>query len=255
MFTFLQRLVLFPRHLIRASPGAGDDIAGLERLWLDIGRERYVEAWFLPGDGVSEAAPGPLVVFAHGNGELIDHWAHELALYREMGVSVLLPEYRGYGRSDGRPGQRALTGDMVAWYDHVAARPDVDASRIVLHGRSLGGGIVCALASERPPAAMILESTFTSITDVVRAWHVPAMLVRDRFDNRSCIERFDKPLLVVHGTCDELLPVAHGRALADAAARARLVLYECGHNDLMRLRDGYWGEIERWLRDSAILAR
>src|SRR5690606_34255575 len=106
-------------------------------------KEGRVEAWLLPGDGVSAERPGPAVVFAHGNAELIDHWPGALARYRRLGVSVVLPEYRGYGRSAGRPSESAIRDDLRALHARLSSHPMVDVTRLVYHGRSLGGGAVC----------------------------------------------------------------------------------------------------------------
>src|SRR5262249_34014570 len=151
MLSALQRMLLFPRHLIGQRPPFDIALLGGESLWLQ-GGEGAIEVWFLPGRGVSAAAPGPAVVFAHGNAELIDDWPEFLDPYRALGVSIVLPEYRGYGRSPGSPSEQRIIQDFVQAFDVIAARRDVDAQRIVLHGRSIGGGIVCGLARLRRPA-------------------------------------------------------------------------------------------------------
>jgi len=99
---------------------------------------------------------------AHGNGELIDFWPNELNRFTNLGIGVLLVEYPGYGRSTGPQSQSSITEAFVTAYDTLCARADVEASKIILVGRSLGGGAVCALAAKRPAAALILMSTFTS---------------------------------------------------------------------------------------------
>jgi len=247
----IARWFLFPRHLLRANPNAGVGVRGVEKLFIDV-PEGKVEAWFLPADGLETGRPAPLVIFAHGNGELIEHWPQALDPYRRMGLHVLLPEYRGYGRSAGLPSESAIVEDYVRFYDLVSARPDVDPRRIVLHGRSLGGGVVCAVARTRRPAALILESTFTSVPDVARQWLVPKALIADRFDSASVLASLDVPVLIFHGTCDRVVPFEHGVKLSGLARRARLVRYECDHNDLPRRLDGYWAEIRRFLQEEAI---
>ena len=97
-------------------------------------------------------------------------------------VRVLLPEYRGYGRSAGSPSQRAITEDLIAFYDLLARRPEVDAQRVVFHGRSLGGGAVCDLARHRKPAAVILMSTFTSMKRMAPRYLVPGFMVERSSD-------------------------------------------------------------------------
>jgi fermentation-respiration switch protein FrsA (DUF1100 family) len=244
----LQRRLIFPRHLVRPDPRAGEGIAGLERL--HVGE---TEGWLLPGDGVSADRPGPAVLFAHGNGELIDHWPAELEPYRRLGVSVLLAEYRGYGRSGGEPSEEGITEDYVAFYELLAARPEIDPARLVFHGRSLGGGVVCALAARRPPAALVLQSTFTSIADLARAFGVPRFLVRDPFDNLAVLPQLDRPVLIVHGTRDDVIPFSHAEALAKAARRPTRVSYDCRHNDCPPDPVRFWEDVRSFLEGQGVL--
>ena len=228
-----QRRILFPRHHLEPHPQVADQIDGLEKVFIDSD-QGPVEGWLIPGHGTA-ATPGPAVIFAHGNGELIDYWPGEMAHYRERGITVLLAEYRGYGRSAGSPTQERITSDFVAFYDLLVSRPEVDADRIVFHGRSLGGGAVCALVTERRPAALILESTFTSVRAMARRMFVPGFLVLDPYDNEAVVRAYDGPLLVLHGTGDQLIPYSHGESLAEAAAgTSQLVPLGCGHNDCSR---------------------
>jgi fermentation-respiration switch protein FrsA (DUF1100 family) len=254
VITLLARCMLFPRGLVQPDPGAGEGVPGLERIWIDSPQGR-VEAWLLLGDGVSRSAPGPLVIFAHGNAELIDLWHESLAPYRKLGVSVLLPEYRGYGRSAGSPSEQAIAEDFQRFHDLVIARPEIDRARVFLHGRSLGGGAVTALARVRPPRALILQSTFTSVPAMARRYLVPAFLIRDRFDTLETVRRLQPRLLVIHGERDELIPFAHGQALHAAVPGSRLLALSCGHNDCPPDEDAYWRAIERFLREARIVRR
>lgn len=249
----LQRWFLYPRHATLQRPAAARR-ADLEQLWVRS-PDGPVEGWLLPGHGVSAAHPGPAVIFAHGNAELIDDWVDELQPYRALGVSVLLPEYRGYGRSAGAPAQEAITADLVAFYDLLAARPEVDRERILFHGRSLGGGAVCALAEQRAPRALILQSTFTSIGDLAGRYLLPRFLVCDPFENLATVARFAGPVLLFHGRQDELIPFAHAERLRGAAKQGRLVAYDAGHNDCPPRWDALWREIEVFLRGAGLLAQ
>ncbi len=201
--------------------------AGGESIWLDAGGDR-VEAWFLPARAAGRA---PLILNTHGNGELIDQWAMNVAPLREAGFHVLLVEYPGYGRSQGSPSEKSITATMLAAYDWAISNPRVDASRIVAHGRSMGGGAAGQLLERRKLAALVLESTFTSLGDMVKAHGVPDFLVTNRLDTREALRKFDGPVLVLHGAQDGAIPVSHARALAEATPRARLVIQQCGHND------------------------
>lgn len=250
---WLQRTILFPASVARVDESAGEGIEGLQKIWLQIDRGQ-VEAWFLPGEGVSPEAPGPVVIFAHGNGEAIDHWPAVLRHYREKGISVVLPEYRGYGRSAGSPSESAIAEDFTAVYDIVVGRPEVDRDRVIFHGRSLGGGVVGALVRERPAAAMILQSTFTSVADLAwERWFVPGFLILDTFDTREALESFDGPVLVVHGKSDTLIPVEHAQTLYETAKDGKLVLFEGGHNDTPPSWGALWPEIDGFLSNAGLM--
>ncbi len=183
----------------------------------------------------------------HGNGELIDDHVRALAPLAAEGVGVLLVEYPGYGRSAGSPNQRSITAAVVAAFDYLSAQPRVDAERIVAYGRSIGGGAACALSAVRPVAALVLESTFTRLADLMPPF-LPRVLMLDRFDNLAVVSAGDSPVLVLHGERDSVIPYAHGEALARAAGTTPVPM-ACGHNDCPTpLR-----EIARFLREHGIL--
>lgn len=243
----LHRSVLFPVHLVGAASDRPDAaVASLERYWLDTPAGR-TEIWFMPGHGVSDQQPGPLVIHAHGNGELIDIWPVILNRYRQMGISVGQVEYRGYGRSDGRPSQATVTADFVAAYDLLASRADVDSARIIGHGRSVGSGAICALAAERPLAAMVLESPFASVSDIALGYGIMPWFVTNRFDNRAVVAEFAGPILLLHGRDDRVIGIGHSRKLARSARDSRLVEFDCGHNDMPVDSQAYWQAIEQRL--------
>lgn len=239
----LQRSMLFPAPLVAAGSGPPADV---ERVWLEVGGHR-VEAWYLAPPA---AGPVPVVISTHGNGEVIDLWVEDFRRVRDAGVGVLLLEYPGYGRSGGRPSERSITATAIAAWDWLAARPEVDAGRIVGWGRSLGGGAVCALAAERSLAALVLESSFTSVRDMARRMGVVGPLVLDPFDNLHQVSRFDGPVLVLHGRRDGVIPFEHGQRLAAAARSARMVEMDCGHNDC----PFPWSEVRAFLAAEGVLS-
>ncbi len=220
---------------------------GRELLWLETGSGR-IEAWFLPGRRVSRGVRSPLLIFFHGNGEVIDFLPGQVSALLNQGIHVLLVEYPGYGRSTGSPSETAITEAAVASYDTVAGRPDVDPARIVAFGRSLGGGAACALTLKRPLAALILQSSFTSTRPFARKMLLPGFLARDVFDNLAAVRRFTGPILVVHGRKDNIIPFWHGEELARAARNGRFIEFNCAHNDCPPDMEAFWNDIGEWMR-------
>ena len=216
--------------MLRPEPDAWRHFDVVERLGRTI-RGGQVEAWFMPAPAASSQSPAPVVLFAHGNGELIEHWPDLLAPYLDLGISVLLPEYRGYGRSAGWPSERTIVDDCRWFLARVRERSDTDGQRVILHGRSIGGGVVCSLARHVEVSALILWSTFTSVTAVARRFGVPGFLAPDRFDNLDALSNVRAPTFIAHGIVDTLIPVEHARTLASAVPGSELHLYDGGHND------------------------
>ena len=183
--TSVLRPFLFPTYYL-SDLSEPAPMEGRERIWIDIPEGR-VEAWFIPAEGVTAERPGPVVVVLHGNAGFIDDLPYYFSEYQRMGISLFLPEYRGYGRSDGEPSEASITADLVHFYDLLVQRPDVDPTRIVFHDFSLGGATACSLASYRRPAALILESTFTSFRELVADFFIPSMAVFDPFENLQVV--------------------------------------------------------------------
>lgn len=243
----LQRHMMFPRYMIDVPPYKSH-VAGIERIWLDVGGHK-VESWYMPPKVNHRMKPSPVVIFAHGNGEIIDFWPHELQQFNQLGIGTLLVEYPGYGRSKGAPSQKSITETFIKAYDILLARKDIDPSKIILFGRSLGGGAVCALADKRPSAALILMSTFTSARSFASKYLAPSFLVRDPFDNLSVVGTYPGPILVIHGKFDEVIPYSHGNALYKAAMQGKLITYNSGHNDCPPRWDIFWQDMATFLTE------
>jgi fermentation-respiration switch protein FrsA (DUF1100 family) len=225
---FVQRGVIFQPPMARRAPVP----AGVRSVEL-LGRGGRIESWFLQPTNAG-AGRAPLLLFTHGNAELIDNFADQFTVPRAAGYAVLLVEYPGYGRSAGNPSEASIREAILAAYDWARNSPEVDPTRIVAYGRSLGGGAACIVATSRPVAALILESSFTSVRALGRQLLVPGFLIRDPFENLVALRSYRGPLLVLHGNHDEVIPVEHGRRLAAAVPGAEFELLTCGHNDCPR---------------------
>jgi pimeloyl-ACP methyl ester carboxylesterase len=243
-----QQSILYPGARFREAPGGPPPVPDLEVHWLTVGQDA-VEAWLLPA--MDAPGPSPVVLLFHGNGELIDDWPYAVQGLCRRGFAVLLVEYPGYGRSGGRPHQTTITETAIRAWDLVQARPDLDGTRIIAYGRSLGGGAACALTRERSVAALVLSSAFRSVRVLAARRLVPGFAVSQPFDNVAAVRAFAGPILVVHGREDRQIDVSHGRALAGAGRNARLILYDAGHNGCPPDLEAHWADVAALLEDQA----
>jgi pimeloyl-ACP methyl ester carboxylesterase len=210
---------------------------------------RAVDGTRLAGFFVPAAAQrAPVLLFFGGNAEEIS-WtladARWPAGYARAGVN-----YRGYGGSEGSPGEAPLVEDAKAVFDAIATRPDVDPARIVVVGRSLGTGIAARLAVERPVAAAILISPYDSLVEVGKAhypWLPVSWLLKHRFDSVSYAKRASVPLLAIVAAADGIVHVPRSRALHDAWAGPKhwVAIDGRGHNDLTG-DAGFWSAVNRF---------
>ncbi|MFA7403642.1 MAG: alpha/beta hydrolase [Pelobacteraceae bacterium] len=245
----LQRQIIYPGRTIRVSGHSPPDIIPIK---VDTANGSG-EAWFMPPLNRKPGERRPLVIFFHGNGEVIDFLPGQAEGFRELGMGVLLVEYPGFGRSSGKPAEGSITEAAVAAYDAALHREEVDPKRIVIFGRSLGGGAACALAARRPSAALILQSTFTSTRPFARGFFVPGFLARDVFDNATVLTTYRQPVLLFHGSRDTTIPPEHSRELHRVAPHARLVEFPCDHNDFPPDWYEFYRIIALFLKDAGVV--
>jgi len=222
-----ERMIFFPQpvasttHLpARASP--------LEVAATD---GTHLRGWIVKGT----AAPAPTVIYFGGNAEEVSWTLADARWPREWTIVGL--NYRGYGASEGAPGERELTAEALAIYDAVVRREDVDQRRIVVFGRSIGTAIAAHLAAERPVAGAVLVSPFDSLTAIGKKhypWLPVSLLLRHRFDALPDAERSTIPLFAIVGESDSIIPPERSRALFDAwtGPKTWQVVPRADHNDL-----------------------
>lgn len=226
-----KRLVYFPSR--GAVPPARAVLPGARELSLRTEDGLTLSAWFVPARGHWR---GPAVLVFNGNaGDRGDRAPLAEALSRE-GSPVMLFDYRGYGGNAGEPGEEGLAADARAALRALEEQPEVDRAWIAYLGESLGAAVAVRLATERPPAALVLRSPFTSLPEV-GAHHYPFLpvrwLLRERYPSIERIGRAACPLLVVAGERDSIVPVGMSRRLFDAAREPKELLTVPGadHND------------------------
>ncbi|MCF7855513.1 MAG: alpha/beta hydrolase [Candidatus Pacebacteria bacterium] len=187
-------------------------------------------AWFVPS---SETA-APVILLCHGNaGDRADR-LHIVLTLHEMGFGVLLFDYRGYGRSTGKPSEKGTYADARAAWRYLVDLRGIDPGAIVIYGRSLGGAIAANLATETSPAALIVESTFSSAPDMAGMMfpYLPCRwLCRYRYDTEAAVRRVGCPLMVAHSPVDGMIPFRQAEAVFDAAAEPKQFVRTIGdHN-------------------------
>lgn len=248
LLMFQGHLIYPGRSLVPTAIPSGV-AAAAETFWI-VTSFGKVEGRFV---AAKRAGRQPLVIFFHGNGELVDELSPELERLRRVGCGILLVEYPGYGRSSGRPHQRSLAETALAAFDMAVQRPEVDPKRIVSFGVSLGAGPAIALAVQRPVRTLILAAPPASLRPFAHKRLLPSFLLRDTFDNALLIKDFAGATLVLHGDHDSIMPFSHGQQVASAAQHGRLISLSADHNDLLGL-PGFWKAVERFLAAEGVTA-
>jgi len=207
LWLFQERLIFFPRPL-ESRPALR---AGVEEVAITAADGATLRGWLVRSGG----SPAPLVIYFGGNAEEVS-WMAETAAGEFAGWSLLLVNYRGYGESEGKPGEKQLLADALAVYDYARRHQGVDPERIVAMGRSLGSGVAVYLATERLLRGVILVSPYDSLVELGRR-HYPflpiSLMLRHRFDSIGRAPRVNAPLLCLVATGDRIVPTPHSRAL------------------------------------------
>jgi fermentation-respiration switch protein FrsA (DUF1100 family) len=249
MWSQQRRLIYFP------SPGPVPSAAVVLENGIDVGLKTAdgiaLDAWYFPG-----RTGAPAVLVCNGNGGDRSMRAALAVALNRMGLSVLLFDYRGYGGNPGRPSEQGMAADARAAEAWLAAQPGVD--RIVYFGESLGAAVAIGLAQQRPPAALVLRSPFTSLADVAAVhypWLPARRLLLDRYPSIEGIASVHVPVLVIAGDRDDIVPESLSRRLYDAAGEPKryVVVPGAGHND-PELLDGprMLEEIGRFLSSTGL---
>ena len=247
------RLAFFPVVPLPAPPASpGLRVEDLEAITSEGLRLR---GWFIPPPDAAPPDAWTLLVF-HGNAENIGNGLGLTGRAHAAGFGVVLAEYRGYAGNPGSPSEQGIYRDGEAFWTALAARPGIDPTRIAIWGRSIGGAVAVRLAAAGHGGALILESPFRSARTLLRdsgAWlfYGLSYLGSYRLDQERLIGRVASPMLIIHGTADEVVPFAHGQRLLALAREPKSfhAIEGGGHNDLWAGHaDEVWGAAEAFLR-------
>lgn len=243
---FFQRILLFPGRSIGARQYKTEWIKKNQINWIET-HEGKIETWYIPSKNKSGDLQNPVVIFAHGNYELIDYCENETDGLNRLGFDVFLIEYPGFGRSEGETSRESINEVYTLAYDWLILEKHCNPDQIIGFGRSLGGGAICDLAEKRTLAGVILQSTFANVKSFARRYGAPSFLVRDLFDNVEAMKNYSKPVLIIHGRHDAIIPFWHGEMLAQNIPQSEFVVYDCEHNDCPPDWENYWQTIRHFL--------
>ena len=230
VFAYQPRMVFQPDYQGRALV-ATPEALGMEYQDVSIATEdgETLHGWWVPHGHASGT-----ILFSHGNAGNISHRLETLRQLHELGLNVLMYDYRGYGNSTGNPSEDGLYHDIEAAWRWLVDERGRAPGEIVISGRSLGGAVTAWLAARVEPACVILESTFTSVPDLgaeLYPWLPVRMLSRLRFDALARVPEISSPLLIIHSRDDEIVPWEHARELHAAAVNpAEMLTISGGHN-------------------------
>ena len=228
---FEGRFIYFPpRYPVGFEPPEKYGLR-VEEVWLRAEDNVRLNAWYLPSPTTSKV----LLLF-HGNATNLGTDLPRLQFFARLGVSLFEVDYRGYGKSEGSPDEAGLYRDANAAYQYLLEARAHKPRDILLHGQSLGGAVAIDLASRRECGGLIVESSFTSAREMARRMFLLPLLEyvpKSRFDSRRKIGQVRCPVLIVHGTQDQVIPFSMGQELYQAAREPKsfLPVEGAGHAD------------------------
>jgi fermentation-respiration switch protein FrsA (DUF1100 family) len=191
---------------------------------LELADGTRLHAWWCPVENTVHNAAGRMgeaLLYCHGNAGNLSFRAHAIPSWHKfLHVPVLIFDYPGYGKSQGKPSEKGCYAAADAAYDWLLQNQGIPSDKILIYGGSMGGGVAVDLASRRPHGALILGKTFTSMPDVgqsIYPWLPVHWVMRNRFDNLAKIKRCQRPVFIAHGTSDNLVPFRLAKELYEAA--------------------------------------
>jgi len=228
VWLFQGRLIYFPTQTLDATPTEID--LSYEDVRFKGEDGLALSGWFIP----AERARGT-ILFCHGNAGNISHRLDSIAIFHRLGMHTFIFDYRGYGRSDGRPGEEGTYRDALAAWRFLVEKRHIPPEEIVIFGRSLGGAVAAWLAGRQTPGALILESTFTSIEDIASNLYpyLPVRhITRFGYHTTRTIATVRCPVLIAHSRDDDIIPFAHGEKIFQTAGEPKVFLEMAGsHNE------------------------
>jgi hypothetical protein len=244
------RLIFFPSPFIESTPA--DYNLNYEEVWLSVSTGK-IHGWWIPAN----KADAPTILYLHGNASNNGDNVSQAFELHQLGLSVLLIDYRGYGYSDRSfPNEILVYEDAEEAWEYLTKKRQIEAKNIVVFGHSLGGAVAFELASRHPEmAGIIVDATFTSIKAMIRDGFLDKIapidwLLTQKFDSLSKARSLSTPILLIHGTKDRVVPARMSQELFDAISGSKQILFipQAGHGQTHRLGGKqYWQTIQQFV--------
>ncbi len=243
---FEHRALYFPTREIEFTPEIVD--LSYEDIYFNTKDNVRLNAWFVPASDSRYT-----LLFCHGNGGNICHRIEKIQALNALGLDIFIFDYRGYGKSGGRPSEQGFYRDISVAYEYLISQKKISPDRIVLYGESLGGAVAIDLATRARVKALITESTFSSTKDVARVIYpyFPAFLLYSKFDSANKIKNIKVPKLIIHSQNDEIVPFGQSQKLLDNSPepKKRVILIGSHNTCYVDSKERYINSIEEFLND------
>lgn len=212
-----------------------------------------ISGWYIPVDEEKG-----VLIFCHGNGGNISYNLEYIRILHSLSLSVFMFDYRGYGKSEGKPSEEGTYLDAAAAWDYLIQQGK-SPEKIIVYGQSLGGAVAAEIALRKNPAALIIESSFTSIPDLgakLYPWLPVKLISKFRYSTKDKVGMVKCPKLVIHSPDDEIIPFEHGRAIYEKATQPKEFLEtRGGHNDGLLVSEKAYKNGLKMFLEKYIIAR
>jgi len=242
--------VFFPNRVMSIDPSVMD--LPWEDIYFKTKDGITLNGWYFIRPGAKST-----LVFAHGNAGNMSDRLFKIKFFYNLGLNVFIFDYRGYGKSEGKPSESGVYLDAQGAYDYLQSRPDVNMNSIILYGASIGGAVVIDLATCRNAALLVVESSISNAKDMAQILYpfVPSFFLSLKFDSLNKVKALKIPKLFIHSPEDEVVPYWVGQKLFEAASEPKVFLkIHGGHNDgSITVEPAAAGEFIRILKSKDLL--
>ena len=242
--------VFFPSRVLGLSPS----VMGLafEDVYFKTRDRLALNGWFLKNPHAQST-----IIFAHGNAGNMSDRLSKIKFFYDLGLNVFIFDYRGYGKSEGKPSEAGIYLDAQGAYDYLQSQGRVNMENIILYGASIGGAVMIDLARRRNAALLVVESSITNARDMAHIYYpfIPSFFLSLKFDSINKVKALSVPKLFIHSPQDEVVPYGVGQKLFEAAAGPKEFLnIHGGHNDgSMTVDPPAAGEFIRILKSKGLI--